>query len=148
MRREPKHPGAQRSLFPSDNYRYWGHYTDASATVDPVECDQIMRAHAHVEDHIQRLKDSGLERMPFSDLDHNSAWCALVAWADTLVRWFQRLTLTGDLASANPKRLRWQLWHTPARLIRSGRRNIVRLLDTWPGTPDLLDAYTRINAIT
>jgi len=147
VRREPKHPGAQRSLFPSDNYRYWGHYTDADATVDPVECDRIMRAHAHVEDHIQRLKDSGLERMPFSDFDHNAAWTALVAWADTLVRWFQRLTLQGELATANPKRLRWQLWHTPARLIYSARRHIMRLLDTWPATPDLLAAYTRINAI-
>jgi hypothetical protein len=148
VRREPKHPGAQRSLFPSDNYRYWGHYTDTDSTVSAVECDQIMRAHAHVEDHIQRLKDSGLERLPFTDFDHNAAWCALVAWADTLVRWFQRLTLTGPLAAANPKRLRWQLWHTPARLISTGRRHVMRLLDTWPGTPDLLHAYTRINAIT
>ncbi len=148
VRREPKHPGAQRSLFPSDNYRYWGHYTDTDPTIDAVECDQIMRAHAHVEDHIQRLKDSGLERMPFTDFDHNAAWCALVAWADTLVRWFQRLTLTGPLAAANPKRLRWQLWHTPARLISTGRRHVMRLLDTWPGTPDLLHAYTRINAIS
>jgi hypothetical protein len=147
VRREPRHPGAQRSLFPSDNYRYWGHYTDAPATVDAVECDRIMRAHAHVEDHIARLKDSGLERMPFSDFDHNAAWCALVCWADTLVRWFQRLTLHGELQTANPKRLRWQLWHTPARLIRTGRRHVMRLCDTWPGTESLLNAYTRINAI-
>jgi hypothetical protein len=24
MRREPLHPGARHSLFPSSNYRYWG----------------------------------------------------------------------------------------------------------------------------
>ena len=29
VRREPLHPGAQRSLFPSLEYRYWGFYTDA-----------------------------------------------------------------------------------------------------------------------
>lgn len=148
VRREPRHPGAQRSLFPSDNYRYWGHYTDAPTAVSAVDCDLNMRAHARVEDHIQRLKDSGLERMPFTSYDANSAWCTLVCHADTLVRWFQRLTLTGDLKTANPKRLRWQLWHTPARLIRTARHHTVRLLDTWPGTPTLLDAYTRINAIT
>ena len=28
-----------------------------------------MRAHAHVEDHIGRLKDSGLLRVPFTDFD-------------------------------------------------------------------------------
>ena len=28
VRREPLHPGAQRSLFPSENFRYWGFLTD------------------------------------------------------------------------------------------------------------------------
>lgn len=34
VRREPLHPGAQRSLFPSSEYRYWGFYTDQDG--DPV----------------------------------------------------------------------------------------------------------------
>ena len=50
VRREPLHPGAQHSLFPSLEYRYWGHYTDQDG--DPVELDATMRAHAHVEQHI------------------------------------------------------------------------------------------------
>ena len=37
VRREHLHPGAQRSLFPSLQYRYWGHYIDADG--DPVELD-------------------------------------------------------------------------------------------------------------
>ncbi len=64
IRREPLHPGAQRSLFPSLDYRYWGFYTDQDG--DPRELDVTMRAHAHVESHIQRLKDSGLCRFPFA----------------------------------------------------------------------------------
>ena len=60
------HPGAQRSLFPSDEFRYWGFYTDCEG--DPAELDLTMRAHAHVEDHIQRLKESGLTRFPFTSL--------------------------------------------------------------------------------
>jgi hypothetical protein len=31
-----------------------------------------MRAHANVEDYIGRLKDSGLERFPFTDLTANA----------------------------------------------------------------------------
>jgi Transposase DDE domain group 1 len=58
VRREQLHQGAQRSLFPSTCYRYWGHYTDAT-TGTAVELDAHMRDHAHVEDHIKRLKDSG-----------------------------------------------------------------------------------------
>ncbi len=44
VRREPLHPGAQTSLFPDLEFRYWGHYTDAQG--DPVELDVHMRAHA------------------------------------------------------------------------------------------------------
>ena len=44
VRREPRHPGAQRSLFGSDDWRYWGHWTDRTGT--PAACDAHMRAHA------------------------------------------------------------------------------------------------------
>lgn len=63
VRREPLHPGAQRSLFPSLDFRYWGFYTDQEG--DPRDLDVTMRAHAHVEQHIARLKDSGLTRFPY-----------------------------------------------------------------------------------
>lgn len=67
VRREPLHPDAQQTLSASTEFRYWGHWTDQDG--DPVDLDAFMRAHAHVEDHIRRLKDSGLCRFPFSDLD-------------------------------------------------------------------------------
>jgi hypothetical protein len=146
VRREPLHPGAQHSLFPSTMFRYWGHYTDAAG--DPVDLDVHMRAHVHVEDNIRRLKDSGAQRFPFTDIDANRTWLAVVCFADALVRWFQQLCLTGPLAIAEPKTLRWGLWHTPARIVRRARRQIVRILDGWPSTPDLLDAYQRIAALT
>ncbi|MBA2496258.1 MAG: IS1380 family transposase [Acidimicrobiia bacterium] len=145
VRREPLHPGAQHSLFPSLMYRYWGHYTDAAG--HPVDLDAHMRAHAHIEDTIRRLKDSGAQRFPFTDIDANRAWLAVVCFADALVRWFQQLCLTGPLATAEPKTLRWNLWHTPARIVRRSRQQIVRILDSWPTRADLLDAYQRVALI-
>ena len=71
-----------------------------------------MRAHAHVEDNIRRLKDSAL-RFPFTDFDANSAWLAVVCIADGLVRWFQQLCLTGALRGAEPKTLRWRCGTPP-----------------------------------
>ncbi len=147
IRREPLHPGAQQSLFPSECYRYWGHYTDTADT-DAVELDRHMRAHAHVEDNIRRLKDSAANRFPFCDFDANAAWLAVVCMADTLVRWFQQLCLTGPLAAAEPKTLRWSLWHTPARIVHRSRRQIVRILDNWPTATIALDAYQRLELIT
>ena len=82
-----------------------------------------------------------------TDLDANKAWLAAVGWAADLVRWFQLLCLTGPLAGAEPKTLRWRLWHTPARVIRKSRRHVIRLLDGWPDTTEILAAYGRIAAL-
>ena len=142
VRREPLHPGAQQTLFPSLAYRYWGHYTDADG--DPVSLDVAMRAHAHVEDNIRRLRDSGFERFPFVDLDANRAWLAEVCFADALVRWFQLLCCGERLAHAEPKALRWSLWHCPGRIVRRAGRCVVRVLDGWPTADALLAAYRRI----
>lgn len=146
VRREPKHPGAQRSLFPSDDYRYWGHWTDNE--MDPAHSDADIRAHARVENNIARLKDSGANRFPFTDLDANQAWLTLVTFADALVRWFQLLCLPGTpLQEARPKTLRWQLWHTPARLIRHARKTTIRIPHTWPTGPHLHQAHQHIAAL-
>ena len=146
VRREPLHPGAQQSLFPSLAYRYWGHYADASG--DPVALDVHMRAHAHIEDNVRRLRDSGFERFPFVDLDANRAWLAEVCFADALVRWFQLLCCSGPLAVAEPKALRWTLWHSPARVVRRAGQWVVRILEGWPTAEDLIAAYRRIALIT
>ena len=148
VRREPLHPGAQGSLFPSLQYRYWGHYTDAAGDLDAVALDVHMRAHAHVEDGIGRLKDSGADRFPFRAIDANRAWLAVVAMADSLVRWFQQLCCHGPLAVAEPKTLRWMLWHTPARLVRRARQRVVRILDGWPTAAEIVNAYRRVALLT
>ena len=136
VRREPLHPGAQRSLFGSDNYRYWGFLTDQ--TGDTAQLDRLMRSHADVENAICRLKDSGLARMPFTDWHANSAWAALAMTGLALVGWFQTRCLTGTLRRAAPKRLRWQLWHLPAVVCHSARRVLLRLPQQHPGARALL----------
>jgi hypothetical protein len=146
VRREPLHPGAQRSLFPSFDYRYWGFYTDAEG--DPTELDRMMRAHAHVEQHICRLKDSGLTRFPFANFEANTTWMMTVALAADLVRWFQLLCCSGPWNNARPKAMRWAIFHAPGRLIRRARQQIVRVIDGWPTTQVLLDAYQRIELMT
>jgi hypothetical protein len=145
IRREPLHPGAQRSLFPSLDYRYWGFYTDQEG--DPVELDATMRAHAHVERHIQRLKDSGLCRFPFVSFEANTNWMMTVTMAADLVRWFQLLCFDGEWRNARPKALRWGIFHAPGRLVHRSRQRVVRIIDGWPGTDALLGAYRLIELI-
>ena len=136
VRREPRHPGAQRSLFDSDRFRYRGFLTDQPG--EPAALDQLMRSHADIEDTVRRLKDSGLARMPFTDWDANSTWTALCAISLALVGWFQTACLSGELGRAAPKRLRWQLWHLPAVVCRTGRRVLLRVPHQHPGARELL----------
>jgi hypothetical protein len=146
VHREPLHPGAQRSLIPSLDFRYWGFWTDQEG--DPRELDATMRAHAHVENHIQRLKDSGLTSMPFTNFAANAAWLFVVCLSGDLVRWFQLLCLSGPWKSARPKALRWGLFHAPGRLVRRSRQLVVRVIDGWPATKVLTDSYARMTLIT
>ena len=146
IRREPLHQGAQRSLLPSMEFRFVAFYTDLDG--DPVALDVHMRAHAHVESHIQRLKDSGLCRFPFTSFEANSTWLLAVTLAADLVRWFQLVCLTGAWRDARPKALRWELFHAPGRLVRRARQLVVRILDGWPTAEVLLGAYRRIALLT
>jgi hypothetical protein len=146
VRREPLHPGAQQSLFKALDYRYWGFYTDCDG--DPVELERLMRAHAHVEDHILRLKESGMLRFPFTSLGANRTWLFAVALGADLVRWFQLLCLDGALAKARPKALRWSFLHAPGRLVRRGRRLVIRVLSNWPSADAIVGAHRRIAMLT
>jgi endonuclease G, mitochondrial len=52
-----------------------------------------------------------------------------------------------ELLVAEPKTLRYRLWHTAARVVRHARRVIVRLQRTWPWAAELAAAFTRLRAL-
>ena len=147
IRREPKHPGAKTSLFDSERYRYWGHWTDNPAS--PPESDRDMRAHARVETNIARIKDQGGSRFPFARFAPNRLWLYIVALADTLVRWFQKLSLPKQhpLSRAKPKTLRWNLWHIPATIARHGRQTTLRIPAIWPTAPLIATTHQHIHTL-
>ncbi len=61
--------------------------------------------------------------------------------------WLQLLALDGDLAKAEPRRLRYRLLHTAARVTRGQRRRWLRIPATWPWANQLTAAFDRIAAI-
>ena len=48
---------------------------------------------------------------------------------------------------AEPKTLRYRLWHTAGRISRHARRLRLRLQRTWPWAADLVRAFTRLDAL-
>lgn len=145
VRRERAHPGAQLSFTDHDGHRFQAILTDQPGEV--AEIERRHRARARVEDHIRNDKDTGLRNMPFRDFEHNRVWLQLVLLAHDLICWTQRLLLSGELARAEPKRLRYRLLHVAARLAFSGRRAKLRLQATWPWATDLAAAFARLKAL-
>ena len=147
VRRERPHPGAQLSLLEeADGWRYQAFATN-TATGQLAFLEARHRAHARVEDRIKAAKDTGLGRLPSREFTINRVWLQLVAVAADLTAWLRLLTLTGDLAAAEPKLLRFRMLHVPARLTRSGRRRQLRLPRHWPWADQILQAFHRIMII-
>jgi hypothetical protein len=69
------------------------------------------------------------------------------AIAADLVAWLRPLALTGQLATAEPKALRYRLLHVPARLTHSARRRHLRIPPSWPWVDEIVAVFARIAAI-
>jgi hypothetical protein len=146
VRRERPHPGAQLSFTDHDGYRFQAILTDQpDENIAVIECRH--RQHAHVEDRIRDDKDTGLAKFPFKEFALNEVWLEIVALAHDLLVWTQALLLDGDLAKAEPKRLRYRLLHVAGRLAFSGRRAKLHLQDTWPWAADLLAAFKKLKTL-
>jgi hypothetical protein len=61
-----------------------------------------------------------------------------------LTAWIRLYALTGALAKAEPKTLRYRIFQTPARLVRARRYRWLRLPRTWPWATDLATAIETI----
>jgi hypothetical protein len=145
VRRERAHPGAQLTFTDVDGHRFQAILTDQTGPVAEIERDH--RGRARVEDHIRNDKDTGLRNLPFRDFEHNRVWLEIVRIAHDLIAWTQRLLLSGDLARAEPKRLRYRLLHVAARLAFHARTATLRLQASWPWAEDLAAAFARLKTL-
>jgi hypothetical protein len=146
VRRERPHPGAQLSFTDHDGYRFQAILTDqADPNIAVVECRH--RQHAHVEDRIRDDKDTGLAKFPFKEFKLNEVWLEIVMLAHDLLVWTQALTLDGELANAEPKRIRYRLLHVAGRLAFHGRQAKLHLQHTWPWAAELLAAFKRLETL-
>jgi hypothetical protein len=146
VRRERPHPGAQLSLFDTiEGMRHQVMATDTPPGNGSIQyLEARHRAHARVEDRIRTGKDSGFGRFPSRVFAINQAWLELALVGIDLLAWTQTLLLDGELALAEPKKLRYRLLHVAARLTRSARRTRLRIAETWPWATDLAAAVTRV----
>jgi hypothetical protein len=114
-----------------------------------AEHEVLHRLRARAEDRIRCLKDTGLRNLPLHDFAANQIWLELVQLAADLLTWTQHLALSGSPARTwEPKRLRLRLLNIAGRIVRSGRRDWLRLPRAWPWTPILLAGHDRLRALS
>jgi hypothetical protein len=149
VRRERPHPGAQLSLFDTiEGMRHQVMATDTPPGEGSIQyLEARHRAHARVEDRIRTGKDTGFGRFPSRVFAINAAWLQLALTGIDLIAWTQTLLLDGDLAAAEPKKLRYRLLHVAARLTRTARQTRLRIAETWPWATELATAFTRLTAL-
>ena len=146
LRKERPHPGAQLRITDADGHRITGLLTNTPGG-QLADLELRHRRHARVEDRIRAGKDTGLRNLPFHDAAQNKVWMEICALAADLIAWTQRLTLTGWARVAEPKRLRLRLFGVAGRLVRTGRRRILRIPLTWPWAEQITSAHVRLTAL-
>jgi hypothetical protein len=146
VRREEPHDGAQFSLFDPDGWRHQVFITNSTDT-DITYLEARHRGHARIEDRIRCAKDTGLRNLPFGDFANNACWVELICMAQDLIAFTQALVLDGDMATAEPKRLRYALLHTAGRLTTTSRRTTLRLQSEWPWAAALADAFIKLRSL-
>jgi hypothetical protein len=143
-RRERPHPGAQLTLFDTEEgFRHTCFITDtAGSDIAALECRH--RGHARVEDRIRCWKDCGISNLPFEGYARNEAWMTVSLVAGALLAWAQLSLFGGELRTAEPKTIRYRVLHVAAYLVHRGRKLILRLDESWPWAADLVTAFSHL----
>jgi hypothetical protein len=144
-RRERPHPGAQLRLTDLDGWRVTVFATN-SPGADLAQLELTHRLRARAEDRIRGLKDSGLRNLPLHDFAQNQIWLETVLLAADLLAWTATLGLTAH-RNAEPKRLRLRLLHVAARVVRTGRKTLLKVDDNWPWAAEIIAAHKRLRAL-
>jgi len=125
-------------------YDYHPMITDRTGDLVEVEADH--RRHAEVELTIRDLKhDMGINHFPTKSFGGNAAWLILNTIAHNLTRWTTRLGL--QIAPVMTKKIRRRIYNVTGRLIRTGRRLVLRLPRRWPWAGQITDALERLRAL-
>jgi hypothetical protein len=143
LRKERPHPGAQLRITDLDGHRINGFLTNTPGG-QLADLELRHRRHARVEDRIRAGKDTGLRNLPFHDAAQNRVWLEICALAAELIAFTQRLALTGWARIAEPKRLRLRLFGVAGRVVRTGRRHVLKIPATWPWAEHMISAHARL----
>jgi len=117
----------QGQLFPTGR-RGRAIITNFPPETSAVEIVNFYNRRGAAENYIKEVKYGfGLRRVPCGQLAANAAWCRIAAIAYNLFLMQQALALPQHLAASSVTTIRWRLYSIAARLVRHGRRLILKI---------------------
>jgi hypothetical protein len=116
----------QLTLFQDQRYAYTVLVTNLD--LEPWRVWTFYRPRAIIEKDIRELLyDLPLGKIPTAEWVPNVAFFQTVLFAFNLVHWFKRLCLPAHYAKATVETVRSDFLTLPAKLVNSGRRNVLQL---------------------
>jgi hypothetical protein len=100
-----------------------------------------------VNDSIRAGKNTPMRNLPHHAFEHKQTWLGTSLIAQDFLTWTKLICPTGELATAELKRLRHRLLHVAATVVRHERRSHLKLDRDWPWSDALVTAFAKLRAI-
>ncbi len=150
VRRQPTTAGDQLSFDDLDGWRFHAIITNIDAHLRSgaeVEYHHRLRG-GGPEEAIRQLKgDFGLCHAPVQNFFGNWLWWHAAALAYNVARWMRTLALPSEFANCRGKRLRLAFLNVAAKVVRTGRRVVLRLPRAYRHARAFIAALRRLRAL-
>jgi len=136
----------QLKLFTDRKYAYHVFVTNLAANPWRVYLFYNVRA-ATEKNNRELLYDYPLGKIPTQSWTANVAYFQLLLFAANIVHWFKRICLPGEYHAVTVDTIRSDFLCLPSRLVRTDKRNIVKLPSDYPLKEEFLRAFQVINKL-
>ena len=133
----------QRALF--KHFRYRLVLSNLPRSYTPRQVVDITYQRCDQENVIEQF-GQGIAgwRMPVAEFMGNSAWLQIARLAWNLGKWIAQIALPSEVVRWEWKRFRRHFVYIAAKVLRTGRRLVVRLAGSHRFLPDILTAHARL----
>ena len=149
VRRQAKAQGEQLSFDAVGGWRFFSFITNAEDEHRAVDLDLHHRRRGGAsEEAIRQLKeDFGMDHAPVQNFFGNWLWWHAATLAYNVGRWLRVLALPTEFASCRGKRLRLAFLNVAAKVVRSGRRIVLRLPRAYRHAEAFVAALGKLRAL-
>ena len=149
VRRQRKATGEQLSFDDLGGWRFFACITNAPASIEAAQIDHHHRLRGGAaEEAIRQLKsDFAMNHAPVQNFFGNWLWWLASALSHNIARWLRVLALPESFATCRGKRLRTSFLNVAAKVVRRGRRLLLRLPAAYRHAEAFIAALARLRML-